>query len=100
MSTVLIHNNAHASKAQAWESNHRRTDVEGMSYWNIWKRAQPPFHVIEDGTDILLLESWPTGGLISWHVRAERVIAERVANKAEAVGRISRHTRAGRSVKC
>lgn len=92
MSTVLVHNNAHVSKAEAWESNRKKSDVEGLPYWNIWKQAPPPFHLIEDGSDILLLESWPSGGLISWHVRAERVITARVADKADAVRRISRQT--------
>lgn len=91
MGVVLIHNIAHNSEGEARAANRTRADVTSESYWNLWKAAQPPFQVIQDGVDVLLLESWPGGGVISWHVRAQDVVATRVADKAEAVDRIAKH---------
>lgn len=89
MTTVLIHNIHHVNEREARAANRTRADVTSESYWNLWKRALPPFNDLHDGADILLLESWPGGGRFSWHVRAGDVITKRVADKYEAIAQIA-----------
>lgn len=92
MAAVLVHNNAHGSEGEARKARRTRAEVRDDFYWNIWRRALSPFNLLADGVDVLLLESWPGGGIVSWHVQAEDVIVKRVTGKAEAVRLITRQT--------
>jgi hypothetical protein len=91
VSLVLIHNNAHRREAEARSARRTKAQVRDEFYWNLWRRALTPFKVIADGVDILLLESWDGGGIISWHVRAHNVVATPVADKDAAIRAIARH---------
>lgn len=92
MAVVLVHNNPHGSEADARRANRTRAQVQDEFYWNLWRRAIPPFNALTDGVDILLLESWSGGAVISWHVRAVDVITTRVADKAGAIRVIERQS--------
>lgn len=44
-----------------------------------------PFHDLENGTEIVLVDSWRGGGRLTWLVRAKDVVASPYSSKAEAI---------------
>jgi hypothetical protein len=67
-----------------------RHDIAGSSHWNLWRTKQPPFNELVDGTDVVLVDSWPGAGRLTWQVRARQVIAAPYPTKADAVRQIGR----------
>lgn len=58
-------------------------------WWNVWKVRQLPFNELRDGSLVLLLNSWPEGGRLSWLVRARNVHTEVRQDKDSAVSAIA-----------
>lgn len=66
-----------------------RSEVSTSSHWNLWRVRQPPFHDLANGSDVVLVDTWPGGGRLTWHVRAQNVIASAYRSKTDAVGQIA-----------
>jgi hypothetical protein len=53
--------------------------------WNLWSlRAWPSLHN-QEGEEILLVETWPGGSLISWHAIVTNLLKEPYPNTAAVV---------------
>ena len=89
MTLVLVHNNAHRNEAEARAARRTKTAMSDEHYWNLWRRRIQPFDLLTDGTPIVLQESWPGGGVISWLVHATNVHTATVADKRMAVQAIA-----------
>lgn len=90
MTTFLVQNNtwpAETNARMAWPS---KAAVRRGQWWNIWKTRQAPFNVFSEGTLVLLLDSWPGGGVLSWLTRAREVHTDVLPNKDAAVQAIAR----------
>jgi hypothetical protein len=66
-----------------------KQDVARQCHWNLWKIRMQPFNELEDGVHIVLLDSWPGGGRLTWEVEARSVLAERYSSKRSAVRMIA-----------
>jgi len=60
-----------------------RSDANG-SHWNLWKVRQHPYALLTQGSRVVLVDSWPGGGRMSWEVEALHVVKEPYNSKAEA----------------
>ncbi|MDP9443754.1 MAG: DUF3883 domain-containing protein [Actinomycetota bacterium] len=70
---VLVHNSAYPSLQAADEQGPAEEDFDELTYWNVWRQRKRPYSDLEDGSLVLLMDSWPGGGRLSWVVRARRV---------------------------
>ena len=59
--------------------------VEGSTWWNLWKARQQPYQELEDGSQVLLLQTWPGGGRFSHLVRARDVLKRQCPTWEDAV---------------
>lgn len=75
-----------------------RAEVADGFHWNLWKTRQVPFADLSDGAEIVLVDSWPSGGRLTWVVRAKDVVASPYATKDEAVRLVARGLGLQRSV--
>lgn len=66
-----------------------RAEVAGASHWNLWRIRQPPFKDLADGSEVVLVDTWPGGGRLTWQVRAQNVVASDYSSKADAVRQIA-----------
>ena len=62
-----------------------RAEVADGFHWNLWKTRQVPFAELSHGTDIVLVDSWPGEGRLTWQVRATDVVAAPYATRGGAV---------------
>jgi len=90
VTTILIHNGAYRNEEEARSAMPTEADVRAERWWNIWRTRQAPFSAIENGSFVLLLDSWPgRGGVLSWLVRAEDVRKQVLPDKNAAVQSIA-----------
>lgn len=82
MTDVLVHNSSYGSRAEADTAT---GEVEDWTWWNLWKTRQRPYQELDDGTRVLLLQSWPGGGRFSHLVRARDVLKEHCRTWEDAV---------------
>ena len=68
-----------------------RLQIGSWSWWNLWKTALRPYDVIQDGSLVVMVDSWPGGSRMSWLGRAEQVLCEPYVSKDEAILRVRRH---------
>ena len=66
-----------------------RAEVAEGTHWNLWRLRQVPFNELADGSDVVLVDTWPGGGRLSWQVKATHVVAEPYGSKAAVVNRIA-----------
>lgn len=66
-----------------------KADVAGGAHWNLWRTRQPPFNELRVGSEVVLVDSWPGGGRLSWQVRATRVLAESYESKSAVISQIA-----------
>lgn len=74
MTDIYIHNTPYVSQDEA--RDRRLTSkalVARQCWWNLWKIEAWPFKTLEDGDLVVLLDSWPGGGELTWLVRARDV---------------------------
>ena len=91
MSTVLVHNSAFPTEADARAARPTTAAVRNECWWNVWQARLPPFRVLTDGMPVLLLHSWRGGGgTLTWLVHAREVHTESFPDKAAAVRAIAR----------
>lgn len=62
-----------------------RASIFGRRHWNLWRTRQQPFKDFGDGTQVVLVDTWPGGSRLTWQVRASDVIATSYASKNEAI---------------
>lgn len=67
-----------------------RREVADSSHWNLWRVRQAPFNDLADGHDVILIDTWPGGGRVTWQVRAQDVVATNYTSKSGAVRKIAR----------
>jgi len=67
-----------------------KAEVAQGAHWNLWRTRQPPFKAFEEGSQVVLVDTWPTGGRMTWLVRAKDVVAGPYATKDEGVRLIAR----------
>ena len=91
MVTVLVHNDRWRSEKEALaRRNGTRKEVWDWYWWNLWMRRQVPFNLLADGMPVVLLDSWPGGGELSWLVRAKDVHRSEHPDKHAAVRDIAK----------
>lgn len=67
-----------------------RGEVADSSHWNLWRVRQPPFNDLADGDDVVLVDTWPGGGRMTWQVRSTNVVASSYGSKPDAGRQIAR----------
>src|SRR5438046_6963853 len=71
-----------------------RRDVGHEWWWDLWKSRQYPFNTIEQGTHVVLVDSWTDHGRtirrLTWEVEVDRCLKERYQTKTEAIAMIAR----------
>lgn len=90
MATVLVHNETHSDETTARAALRSKSAVRAAYWWNIWRVRQAPFGTLDEGSPVVLLDSWRGGGLLSWVVEAVDVHTEVFRDKSEAVRAIAR----------
>lgn len=66
-----------------------RSEVASWSHWNLWRTRQQPFKELADGSEVVLVHSWPGGGRLAWQIAAADVVSASYASKSDAVKQIS-----------
>src|SRR2546425_1052740 len=66
-----------------------KQEVGEFCHWNMWQLRMMPFHELKDGTRIVMVESWPRGGRLSWEIEASDVVAQAYSSKRVAIRVIS-----------
>ncbi len=92
MSTVLVHNQSHRNEASARSALPSAAAVRREFWWNVWKPRLAPYGLIADGMPILLLDSWPGGGILSWLVSARNVRVGSFSDKKAAITALAKWT--------
>lgn len=80
----------HNSTLPGPEPLRTRSEVLQFTWWNLWARRLPPFHDLAGGSEIVLVDTWPGGGRLSWLVRAHDVHTDRYETPDEAVRVLAR----------
>jgi hypothetical protein len=89
MPDILLHNEAHASESQARAHRLTANKIRGLYWWNIWQRRLKPYGLLANGSQVLLLDSWPGGGEFTWLVHARTVHTNAYPSKSTAVRAIA-----------
>lgn len=82
---MLFKNNPHGRRPTPLDP----AAVEGLCWWSLWQRPQPPFERLAVGDPVVLVDSWPTGSRLGWLVEATHAESVRYATKAEAIETIA-----------
>lgn len=77
-----MHNTSYGSSADA---DAGAGAVGDWTWWNLWKIRLQPYSELEDGSLVLLLQSWPGGGRFSHLVQARDVLKKHCASWEDAV---------------
>ncbi len=67
-----------------------KQDVAGDGHWNLWTVRMHPFNELKNGIRIVLVDSWPGGGRLSWEVKATKVVTAPYSSKRSAVRMIAK----------
>jgi hypothetical protein len=62
-----------------------KRDIRQRVHWNLWSRQRWPLKELKDGDELLLVETWPRGSLITWHLRVRDVVKARYDSLDEVV---------------
>jgi hypothetical protein len=67
-----------------------KQEVGGGCHWNLWQVRMPPFKELGDGMHVVLVDSWPGGGRLTWEIETRRVVVAPYSSKAAVVRMISK----------
>jgi hypothetical protein len=69
----------------------RRSEISDCQWWNLWTRRLAPFNEMADGQRIVLVDSWPRGGRLTWEIEATNVLKASYGSKRDAERRLAGH---------
>lgn len=90
MESVLVHHRRHARRADVPDNPESVLEVADAAYWSVWRQRHYPWALLEDGVPVVLLESWSSGGRLTWLVEAVDVLRATVESRAEMVDLVAR----------
>ncbi|WP_370614271.1 hypothetical protein [Mumia sp. Pv 4-285] len=90
MKTVLVLHRRRARRADVADGRDSEPQVRDRAYWSLWRHRHFPWALLDEGAPVVLLESWSSGGRLTWLVEARDVVRSTVASRDEAVERIAR----------
>ncbi|KAA1420071.1 hypothetical protein FE697_019525 [Mumia zhuanghuii] len=89
MKTVLILHRRRARRAEVADGPDSEADVRDRAYWSLWQHRHFPWALVDDGTPVLLLESWSSGARLTWLVEARDVIRSTAGSRDEAIEQVA-----------
>ncbi|MFD1827645.1 hypothetical protein [Mumia zhuanghuii] len=89
MSAVLVQHRRHRRRADVADGPDTAEGLRGSAYWSLWGQRHFPWALLDDGSPVLLLESWSSGSRLTWMVEARDVLRVQVSSRLEAVDAVS-----------
>ncbi|MDD9348548.1 hypothetical protein [Mumia sp.] len=89
METVLVQHRRRARRTDVPDGPDSDPGVRGRAYWSLWRHRHFPWAALDDGVRVLLLESWSSGGRLTWLVEARDVLRATVSSQDEVVDTVA-----------